>query len=171
MSATTYTPIVKVQSSSAARNALRDVAEFRARHWRAQSVILSSLLAGNAFAIGHHFFYQSLHHVPTDETSKSDVSKKCAMSLTFRSLCPRHQYRYWNRVCFRRQDVLRHFGRYGVLAGLLARCQSRCNISIAHRHAFISSWECSRALPCADFCQISWLICTCCYSMVRLRWT
>ncbi|QDS72737.1 hypothetical protein FKW77_003922 [Venturia effusa] len=34
-------------------------------HWKAPSIMISSLLLGLAFILGHHFFYQSLHHTPT----------------------------------------------------------------------------------------------------------
>ena len=36
-------------------------------HWKAPFVMLSSLLLGIVFIIGHHLFYQSLHHTPTGD--------------------------------------------------------------------------------------------------------
>lgn len=36
-------------------------------HWRAPAIMVSSLLVGFALVLGHHFFYQSLHLLPTRE--------------------------------------------------------------------------------------------------------
>jgi hypothetical protein len=36
-------------------------------HWKAPLVMLSSMVLGIAFTIGHHLFYQSLHHKPTGD--------------------------------------------------------------------------------------------------------
>ncbi|CAI6296044.1 unnamed protein product [Periconia digitata] len=38
-------------------------------HWQAPVVMLSALAAGFAFFLGHHFFYLSLHHVPTKDAA------------------------------------------------------------------------------------------------------
>ncbi|TLD39104.1 hypothetical protein E2P81_ATG00091 [Venturia nashicola] len=36
-------------------------------HWKAPAIMVSSLLLGFAFILGHHFFNQSLHHTPTGD--------------------------------------------------------------------------------------------------------
>ncbi|KAF2093384.1 hypothetical protein NA57DRAFT_81312 [Rhizodiscina lignyota] len=53
-------------------------------HWQAPVMMVCSLLAGIGFAIGHHFFYQSLHHVPTsDATFEQQVNTAIGTAFAF----------------------------------------------------------------------------------------
>lgn len=52
-------------------------------HWKASTLLLSAFAAGVAVAVGHHFFYQSLHGYPVDNTSLFTQEFNHAIGVTF----------------------------------------------------------------------------------------
>ncbi|EXJ86860.1 hypothetical protein A1O3_03814 [Capronia epimyces CBS 606.96] len=53
-------------------------------HWRAPTTMLATFATGAAFAVGHHFFYQSLHGTPVEMTNfDQQINFGIGTSFTF----------------------------------------------------------------------------------------
>jgi hypothetical protein len=53
-------------------------------HWKAPTTMVSSMVLGIAFIIGHHFFYQSLHLHPTGNVAfAQEVNIGIGTAFTF----------------------------------------------------------------------------------------